>query len=100
MAMPALIESTVRVTIRHSESAPTASEPATAWVSLDDAKDATRPSKPVPPGDRIMAEILECAGESPATLSDFAAIAGNIAAARPGKWQNGGGRGDRLFRGL
>jgi hypothetical protein len=40
-----------------------------------------------------MAEFLECAGESPATLSDFAAIAGNIAAARARKWQNGGERG-------
>jgi len=40
MAMLALIESTVRVTIRHIESAPIASEPATAWVRLDETNDA------------------------------------------------------------
>jgi hypothetical protein len=32
-----------------------------------------------------MAEILQGAGESPATPYDFTGIAGNIAAARPAK---------------
>jgi hypothetical protein len=37
-----------------------------------------------------MAEILECAGESPAGAKYFAATTGNIAAKLPGKWRNGG----------
>ena len=48
------IESTVRVTIRHSDNAPIASEAATAWVSRDEATGAAPPSKPAAPGDRIM----------------------------------------------
>src|SRR5258708_34942469 len=69
--MPALIESTVRVTIRHIESAPSASEPATAWVSLDETTDAARPPKPAAPDDRIIAKIPQRAGESPATHDGF-----------------------------
>src|SRR5260370_11006436 len=65
--MVTLIESTVSVTIRHSDSAPIASEAATVWVSRDDATGAEQPSKPAPPRDRVMAKILRCAGESPAT---------------------------------
>src|SRR5260221_12333136 len=69
--MVTLIESTVSVTIRHSDSAPIASEAATVWVSRDDATGAERLSKPAPPPcDRVMAEILRCAGESPATSGD------------------------------
>src|SRR5438876_3783478 len=68
--MVTLIETTVSVTIRHSDSAPIASEAATVSVSRDEATGAERPSKPAPPGDRIMAEILHCAGESPATSGD------------------------------
>jgi hypothetical protein len=60
-----LIESTVRVMIRHSESA---SEAATASASRDEATGADGLSKPVAPDDRIMAEILQCAGESPAAF--------------------------------
>jgi hypothetical protein len=78
-----LVESTVRVTIRHSDNAPIASDAATAWVSLDDATGAARPAKPAAPDDRIMAEIPECAGESPAFVKNLAAIAGNIAARLP-----------------
>jgi len=48
------VESTVRVTIRHSDNAPIASEAATAWVSLDDAVGAAQLSKPAAPDDRIM----------------------------------------------
>jgi hypothetical protein len=52
--METLIESTVRVTIRHSDNPPIASRAATAWVGRDEATDAARPSKPAAPGDRIM----------------------------------------------
>ena len=68
--MVTLIESTVSVTIRHSDSAPIASEAATVSVSRDEATGAERPSKPAPPCDRVMVEILHCAGESPATSGD------------------------------
>jgi hypothetical protein len=68
IAIDTLIENTVRVTIRHSDNPLIASEAATAWVSRDDATGAQRPLKPTAPGDRIMAGILGCAGESPATL--------------------------------
>jgi hypothetical protein len=67
IAMLTLIESTVRLTITHSDSEPIASEAATASVSLDEATGAEGRSKPAAPGDRIMAEILQGAGESPAT---------------------------------
>jgi hypothetical protein len=66
--MVTLIESTVSVTIKHSDSAPIASEAATVSVSRDEAAGAERLSKPALPCDRIMAEILHCAGESPATF--------------------------------
>jgi hypothetical protein len=67
IAMLTLIESTVRATIRHSDSEPIASEAATASISRDEATGAERPLKPAAPGDRVMAGILQCAGESPAT---------------------------------
>jgi hypothetical protein len=90
IAMLTLIESTVRVTIRHSDSEPIASEAATASASRDEATSADGLSKPVAPDDRIMAEILQCAGESPTASGDYPGIAGNIAAA-PGlkmaKWR-------------
>jgi hypothetical protein len=90
IAMLTLIESTVRVTIRHSDSEPSASEAATALASRDEATGADGLSKPAAPDDRIMAEILQCAGESPAASKDYPGIAGNIAAA-PGlkmaKWR-------------
>jgi hypothetical protein len=53
--METLIESTVRVTIRHSDSEPIASDAATASASREDATGAGRPVKPNAPGDRIMA---------------------------------------------
>jgi hypothetical protein len=55
IAMVALIESTVRVTIRHSDSDPIASVAATASISREEATGAWRLLKPVAPGDRIMA---------------------------------------------
>jgi len=79
IAMATLIESTVRVTIRHSDSEPIASEAATASVSRDEATGADGRTKPAAPGDRIMAEILQGAGESPATwkiLQESLAILG------------------------
>jgi hypothetical protein len=48
------IESTVSVTIRHSDSEPIASDAATASISRDEATGAERPLKPAAPGDRIM----------------------------------------------
>src|SRR6266436_9449466 len=68
--MVTLIESTVSVTIRHSDSAPIAREAATVSGSRDEPTGAERPAKPAPPCDRVMAEILHCAGESPATSGD------------------------------
>lgn len=65
--MLTLIETTVRVTITHSDTAPIASEAATVCVSRDDATGAEWPLKPATPDDRIMAVILKYAGESPAT---------------------------------
>ena len=55
MAMETLIETTVRVTIRHSDSEPSASDAATAFHSREEATGAGRPLKPRAPDDRIMA---------------------------------------------
>jgi hypothetical protein len=52
--MDTLIESTVSVTTRHSDSEPIASEAAMALVSREDATGAGRLMKPAGPGDRIM----------------------------------------------
>ena len=68
IAMLTSIDSTVRATIRHSDSEPIASEAATASISRDEAAGAKWLLKPAAPGDRIMVEILQGAGESPATL--------------------------------
>ncbi len=54
IAIDTPIESTVRVTIRHSENAPIASEAATVRVSRDEATGAERALKPATPGDRVM----------------------------------------------
>jgi hypothetical protein len=48
-----LIDNTVRVTTRHSDSAPSPSEAATAWVNRDEATGVGLLSKPAAPGDRI-----------------------------------------------
>jgi hypothetical protein len=53
--METLIESTVRVTIRHSDIEPIASVAATASASRDEATGTDGLSKPAGPGDRIMA---------------------------------------------
>ena len=54
MAMVTLIESTVSVTRRQSDSAPIATEVAMALRSWEQARGAKRLSKPAAPGDRIM----------------------------------------------
>ena len=51
IAIATLIENTVRVTIRHSDSPPIASETATAWVNRDEATGVPRLLKPKAPGD-------------------------------------------------
>lgn len=52
--MEILIESIVRVTITHSDNAPTASVAATASAMRDDATGVERLLNPVPPSDRFM----------------------------------------------
>jgi hypothetical protein len=74
IAMLTLIESTVRVTIRHSDNAPIASVAATASFRRDEATGAVRPLKPQAPDDLIMVGILQCAGESPPRHHEFLRI--------------------------
>jgi hypothetical protein len=63
IAMLTLIDITVSATIRHSESAPIASEAATALVNRDEATGAAWPSKPAARSDRVMAgKILKDRG--------------------------------------
>ena len=69
MAIASLIESNVSVTIRHSESEPTASVAATASANRGDATGADRRLKPVAPVDGVMAEHPSCGRESPATVN-------------------------------
>ena len=81
IAMLTLIDSTVSMTIRHSESEPIASEAATALINRDEATGAAGPSNPAARGDRDMAEILKFRGRiTRKTL--FPAIAGKIWARR------------------
>jgi hypothetical protein len=81
-----VIESTVSVTTKASDSEPIASRTATALVSPDEATGAERASKPAAPGDRFMAgNPLHRTGEAPVAVERFAAIAGDIAAARGSK---------------
>jgi hypothetical protein len=85
-----LIESTVRATIRHSDSEPIASEAATASIRRDDATGAERLLKPAAPGDRVMAGNPSRRGRITRNAPRFAGIAGNFAAAAARKWQNDG----------
>jgi hypothetical protein len=57
MAKPVRIDSTVTVTTRHNESAPSASEAATASISREEATGALRLPKPAAAGERVMAGI-------------------------------------------
>jgi hypothetical protein len=54
IATVALIDSTVSMTMRQSDSVPIASDVAMALVSRADATGAGRLTKPTVPGDRIM----------------------------------------------
>jgi hypothetical protein len=51
---PILLDITVRVTIRHSDSEAIASEAATASISRGDATATVGPVKPAAPEDRVM----------------------------------------------
>jgi hypothetical protein len=87
-AMATLIDSAV---ITHSDSPPSASDAATAWVSRDEATGALGLLKPATPDDRIMIGILKKRGANhPQQLVKLAAFAGNIAAAADRTWQNRG----------
>jgi hypothetical protein len=88
IAIETLIDSTVSVATRHSDSAPIASVAAMALVSREEATGAGRLSKPAVPGDRIMVRILQDADESSATSANFAESAGNIAAVPARRTQN------------
>jgi hypothetical protein len=68
VAIETLIDSTVSVTTRHSENAPIASVAAMALVNREEATGAGRLTKPTMPGDRIMVQFLQDAGESPANI--------------------------------
>jgi len=69
IAMATLIESTVRVTTRHSDNAPIASVAATASLRRDEATGAVRPLKPQAPDDPGMVRIPLMRGRiTPATL--------------------------------
>ena len=70
----ALIDNTVNVTMRHSDSVPIASEVAMALANREEATGAAWLAKPAMPGDRIMVQILATRDESPAASS----IAGSI----------------------
>jgi hypothetical protein len=59
IAMDTLIESTVRVTIRHNDSEPIASEAATASVSREEATGVGPLAKPAAPGNRLMARSFK-----------------------------------------
>jgi hypothetical protein len=73
---PSLLDSTVRVTIRQSDSEAIASEAATASLSPGDATATAGRLKPATPEDRVMVQILKIPertkrpptpGESPVT---------------------------------
>src|ERR1035437_6361639 len=100
IAMETLIESAVRVTIRHSDSEPIASEAATASASRDEATGAERPLKPPVPGNRIIAKILQGAGESPRATGILLESPAILRRELARKWRNGGvfGRYARYFR--
>lgn len=83
--MAALMETTVIVTTRQSDSVPNASEVAMAPRSLGDATGARLPSKPIVPDNRIMVHFPVEAGRITRRHENFAIITGNIAAVRTAK---------------
>jgi hypothetical protein len=92
MAMPALTDSIVSVTTRHSESAPIASDAATALINREEATGVGSVSKPNPTrGDRIMVWFLEeMRRESAPDKGNFTKVAGNFTAAGHQLRQNHG----------
>jgi hypothetical protein len=79
--MLTLIENTVRVTMTHNESDPTASAAATNSCKREEAVWAERLSKPVATGDPIMAGIPLTRRRITGVFKKiFTAIAGNITA--------------------
>ena len=67
ITVASLLDSTVMVTIRQSDSEATASEATTASISRGDATATAGPVKPAAPEDRAMVQIPETqAGQLPA----------------------------------
>ncbi len=94
-----LLDSTVMVTIRQSDSEAIASEAATASISRGDATAIAGLVKPAAPEDRVMVQIPETqTGQSPATtdgritraLSFVTIFVGKIGAGLTRKRQNQG----------
>ena len=83
--MVTLIDNTVSVTTRQSDSVPIASEVAMALASREEATGAGWFAKPTVPGNRIMLWILQDAANHPAISANFTTMAGNIAAIRASK---------------
>jgi hypothetical protein len=71
IAIETLIESTVSVTARHSDTAPIASVAAMALVSRVEATGAGGLTKPTVTGDRIMVQILQRAGRITRDASQY-----------------------------
>jgi hypothetical protein len=89
--MATLIESTVRVTTRHTENAPIASVAATASFRRVDATGAERPLKPQAPDDRIMVRYPLMRGRITHAASKISQDGPAILRRQlPRKWQNGG----------
>jgi len=87
--MLALLESTVRATIRHSDSEANASEAATASISRVEATGAGQPPKPAALVDRIMVTNPSRRGRITCESHCLAAATGNIAAGaslKAAKW--------------
>jgi hypothetical protein len=85
IATVALIDSTVRVTTRQSDSVPIASEVAMAPSNREEATGARLLSKPTAPGDRIIGLNPCNAGRitrGSRRQENLAMITGNIAATR------------------
>src|SRR5580698_8663884 len=91
--MLTLIEKTVSVTIRQSDSEPIASAAATVSISRVEATRVARLSKPAARGDRVMVGFLLSAAESAATPADSQAWLAILRRPTTRPWQNHGERG-------
>lgn len=89
MAATTLIDSTVTVTSRHTDSDATASEAASAFDNRADATRADRNPKPIPEtGDRSMVVNPQTTANHP--VAKISGIAVNIAAQPHQTWQKRG----------